>query len=48
MKKGKKPSEKKDRMCFNCRNRKPLKEMNDIGLWVCNTCLDEGNKKKKK
>jgi len=34
--------------CYRCRERKPISEMEEIGMWVCKTCLNELNKPKKK
>jgi ribosomal protein L37AE/L43A len=34
--------------CYKCRERKPISEMEEIGMWVCKSCLNELNKPKKK
>jgi ribosomal protein L37AE/L43A len=43
--KKKKASPKKDRMCHKCRTRKPLKDMEDMGVWICKECLNSKSKK---
>lgn len=33
--------------CYRCRERKPTSEMEEIGMWVCKSCLNELSKSKK-
>jgi ribosomal protein L37AE/L43A len=40
MKKKEKPTEK---TCYKCRKKKPIKDLTQLGVWVCNNCLN--NKK---
>lgn len=34
----------KERPCFNCKERKLLKDMTLMGVWVCNDCLTKSDK----
>jgi ribosomal protein L37AE/L43A len=34
--------------CYKCHERKPISEMEEIGIWVCKSCLNKLNKPKKK
>lgn len=34
--------------CFNCHKTKPMSELENMGVWVCKTCLSKNDKKKKK
>ena len=34
--------------CYRCRERKPTSEMEEIGMWICKSCLNKSSKPKKK
>jgi ribosomal protein L37AE/L43A len=29
------------RRCYKCKEKKPLKDMEDLGVWVCKKCLKD-------
>tara|TARA_R110002074_G_scaffold114748_3_gene245317 strand:- start:634 stop:753 length:120 start_codon:yes stop_codon:yes gene_type:complete len=37
-----KPTKKR---CYYCHTEKPISEMKEMGVWVCDTCLNKTKKK---
>lgn len=34
----------KEKPCYNCHKIKNISDMKEIGVWVCNSCLDKYDK----
>jgi hypothetical protein len=34
----------KEKPCYNCHKIKNISDMKEIGVWVCNACLDKYDK----
>lgn len=38
---------KKEKPCYNCHKINDISEMQEIGVWICNACLEKLNKPSK-
>ena len=36
----------KEKPCYSCHQKKPISELEDMGVWVCKDCLKKPKKKK--